>query len=516
MLKNLASELRSWSTRKIGSIKEQLLMAREIILRYDLAAEQRTLSAEERSLRADLKVRVLGLSSLERTIARQRARVRYLADGDANTKYFHMLARGRKRRQLITKLKLNDVLVTSHQEMAEGIYEHFRDVFGRAERHALEIDFQALGISAVNLQELDAPFTEDEIWAAIRELPPDRAPGPDGFTGAFYKASWSFIKHEVMAAVGAFSFGDSRAFGRLNSALVVLLLKHPEAACPTDYRPITMIHCIAKLVSKALALWLTPKMQLLVSPNQNVFIRGRTIHDSSKMVQRAAVLLRNRRIPNVLIKVDISKAFNTIGWLFLLDVLRAFVFGISWTRWITTLLTTATSRILLNGQPGNPITHRRGVRQGDSLSPLLFILGMEVLSRLFSKAHSDRVIRGPGLPAIRHHCSIYADDVILFAHPDRHEARAVRRILEIFGDASGLKTNLAKCSIMEIFGAGNEIDRMQQILGCSITKFPIRYLGLPLSTAKVPKLEIRKTVDAVARRLQPSHGPLMAKSGRLV
>lgn len=141
---------------------------------------------------------------------------------------------------------------------------------------------------------------------------------------------------------------------------------------------------------------------------------------------------------------------------------------------------------------------------------------MEVLTRIFVKAQEDGVLRELGQPVIKHQCSIYADDVILFAHPCRHEANAIKRILQIFGDASGLRTNLSKCSITEVYGAGDELERMQQILGCKIQPFPIKYLGLPLSTRKVPKQEIRKAVDAVARRLQPAHGPLMAKSGRLI
>lgn len=134
------------------------------------------------------------MSSLEGTIKRQSARVRYLADGDANTKYFHLLARGRKRRNLITKLSVGGVTVTSHQEMEAAIYEHFVQVFGQGERLHSEINFQALGINAIDLHELDEPFLEEEIWAAIRELPADKASGPDGFIGAFYKTSWSIIK----------------------------------------------------------------------------------------------------------------------------------------------------------------------------------------------------------------------------------------------------------------------------------------------------------------------------------
>jgi hypothetical protein len=140
---------------------------------------------------------------------------------------------------------------------------------------------------------------------------------------------------------------------------------------------------------------------------------------------------------------------------------------------------------------------------------MLFILAMKVLSRLFSLAQQEGVIRGVNQPGIKHICSMYADDVILFAHPSANEATAIRELLWIFGDAS-------KCSITEIYGAQDNLADIQQILGCQIAQFPIRYLELPLSTSKIPKAAVQSTVDVVARRLPTCHGPLMARSGRLI
>lgn len=215
-----------------------------------------------------------------------------------------------------------------------------------------------LGIANHNLSALDQSFTADEVWHAIKELPADRVPGLDGFTSAFYKASWEVIKQDVLAALKAVTFGDSRMFHRLNSAIVVLIPKRPDATTPANFRPITMVHSFAK--PKLLALRLAPRMKELVSPNQNAFIRGRTIHDNFKYVQRAAVLLRKKKIPAVLFKQDISKAFNTLAWPFLLKTMQAFGFSSIWRRWITVLLATASSRILLNGRPGKQIVHRGG------------------------------------------------------------------------------------------------------------------------------------------------------------
>jgi hypothetical protein len=193
-------------------------------------------------------------------------------------------------------------------EYGEGLlYDHlFCGVFGRPGQLGDSIDFEQIGIVSHDLSLLDQPVTDEEVWAAIKDIPSDRAPGPDGFTGAFYKSSWTVIRHDVMAAINALLFGDNRAFHRLNSALIVLLPKRADASAPADYRPITMIHSIAKLVSKILALRLAPRMDDLVSANQNAFIRGRSIHDNYKFVQRAAVLYRKRKIPRILLKLDIS------------------------------------------------------------------------------------------------------------------------------------------------------------------------------------------------------------------
>ena len=100
-----------------------------------------------------------------------------------------------------------------------------------------------------------------------------------------------------------------------------------------------------------------------------------------------------------------------------------------WRGWISLLLSTASTRILLNGQPGAPIDHTRGLRLGDPLSPMLFVIVMDVLNRLFVKAQQDNVLQPIGVPAIKHHCSLYADDAIVLLAPTAQEARAVKHIL---------------------------------------------------------------------------------------
>jgi hypothetical protein len=141
MMRNLKKELQWWSASKIRNVREQLLMAREIILKLDQAIERRSLTDAEFELRKDLKFKCLGLSSLQRTIARQRSRFRYLADDDANTKYFHLLARGRKQKNTITRLHDGDNTCSTHEDIEMALYSHFKQVFGQPGQAGYELVF---------------------------------------------------------------------------------------------------------------------------------------------------------------------------------------------------------------------------------------------------------------------------------------------------------------------------------------------------------------------------------------
>lgn len=179
-------------------------------------------------------MRGLGLSSLERTMARQRSRVHQLSEGDANTAYFHLIVRGRKRRNFISSLIVAGHTVADHEDMESALHSHFAAVFDTASAPDTTLDFQELGIQPMDLADLEMPFGQEEVWAAIKALPCDRAPGPDGFTGAFYKTAWPIIKLELMEAIQAFAQSNRRSLGRLNSALVALLTKKIGAS----HRPI--------------------------------------------------------------------------------------------------------------------------------------------------------------------------------------------------------------------------------------------------------------------------------------
>ena len=171
----------------MGNIKEQHALARHVLHHLEMAQDSRSLSDGEDWLRRELKRHCLVLSSLERTIARLRFCVRYFKEGDANTSFFYKQASYRQRKNFIAKLKEGERIVTTQHDKHQILLEHFDSVLGTAAQRASTLDLAAFHRTGPDLSALEAPITEDEVWATIKSLPADRAPGPDGYTGKFYK-----------------------------------------------------------------------------------------------------------------------------------------------------------------------------------------------------------------------------------------------------------------------------------------------------------------------------------------
>jgi hypothetical protein len=247
--KEVSRGLQSWSDNKIGHINSQLVLAREILHQLEIAQDARVLTAGEIWLKNNLKKHCLALASLKRTIARLRSRINWLKDGDANTKLFQLHARHRKRKNLIGKLVSEDQIYMNHAGKASIIDDFYNSLLGTRVNRENRVDLTELGLNTHDLTELDLPFTVVEVWRTIEQLPPDKAPGPDGFTGRFYKSCWSIIKDDIMAAISAIWSRKFVNFKVLNAAFITLLPKVDSAEQPKDFRPISLVHSFAKLVT---------------------------------------------------------------------------------------------------------------------------------------------------------------------------------------------------------------------------------------------------------------------------
>lgn len=283
-----------------------------------------------------------------------------------------------------------------------------------------------------------------------------------------------------------------------------------------EHGPISLIHSVAKLVAKILSTRLAPRMAEIVGPQQSAFIRGRCLHDNFQLVRYTARKLHALNKDAILFKLDITKAFDTVDWVFLLEVLAKLGFGHRWITMVCGLLGTASTRVLVNGDAGELIFNRRGLRQGDPLSPLLFDAVMDILHLMIERAEASGLLSRLAASGFKHRTSMYADDVVTFIRPTEPDLRAVAAVVEDFGVASGLRTNFAKCSLHPIRCQPEQVELARTILGCAVASFPFKYLGLPMSIRRITAAQLQPIVESAASRLQPWSARLLNRGGRTI
>lgn len=171
---------------------------------------------------------------------------------------------------------------------------------------------------------------------------------------------------------------------------------------------------------------------------------------------------------------------------------------------------------VLNGIPGEVILHRRGLRQGDPLSPMLFILVMDILSHLVLRASNNGFLQPLASRPLKQWMSLYADDVEIFLRPTESDIAVILDILNLFGEASGLKTNVQKSNVIPIKCTSSDISTIQDHLSCELLEFPCKYLGLPLSLQQLTKEQVRPFIDQIAGHLPGWKADLLTKVGRRI
>jgi hypothetical protein len=207
--------------------------------------------------------------------------------------------------------------------------------------------------------------------------------------------------------------------------------------------------------------------------------------------------------------------FDSVAWPFLMEPLEHLGFSNAWINWIAELLRTVNTKVMLNGAPGMRIRHGHGLRQGDPLSPMLFILVMEVANALFCKANEWSLFHRLGARQITHRVSLYADDMIVFLTSAAPDLELTRNILDVFEGASRLACSMNKCQLALIHCEVSHLELATQFHSCTVMGFPLCYLGIPLSVTSLPKNAWQCLIDSVADKLPPWKGTLMHKSGRL-
>ncbi|GAU25945.1 hypothetical protein TSUD_16830 [Trifolium subterraneum] len=400
-----ANKLQRWGKKKRIRFKEEI---DECVRRMN---ELRGSQDEEGSIQyQELSERHATLLIQEEEYWKQRAKMHWLQEGDTNTRFFHMSATVRSKKKKVTKLIAdNGTEAHTQEELCEVAKSYFDTLFKpRDGDHDSVLNLIQPRVTDDDNLVLTAPITKVEIQQALFQMHPDKSPGPDGFNPAFYQRFWEQCSDDIFNAASTWL---ERGYfpTSLNDTNICLIPKCVNPTSMKDLRPISLCNVLYKMISKVLANRLKCCLDKCVSQEQSAFVEGRSILDNALIATEVIHTLKRKtkgRRGELALKIDISKAYDKVDWGFLRGIMTRMRFTDVWVRWVMMCVSSVNYSVLMNSDRVGPISPGRGLRQGDPLSPYLFILVTECLTALIHQAvgrgdlHGVRICRGA--PEVSH------------------------------------------------------------------------------------------------------------------
>jgi hypothetical protein len=312
-LKALKKDLKKWNIEVFGDIGKKKKELLEGIRELDAIEECRSLEEDERVRKIDMSREIEKTLLFEELNWRQKSRALWLKEGDKNTNFFHRVANSHRKFNQVNSLKINGKISKNPAEIQEHIVQFYNILYFENCSWRPKVD----GLSFLSIDEdesiwLERDFEEKEVWDVIRELNGDKAPGPDGFTMAFFQKCWDILKYDIMAVFAEFH-SRGKFEKSFNATFVYLIPKKTGAMEVKDFRPISLIGGIYKIISKVLANRFKSVLGKIISNSQNAFIGGRQILDSVLIANECVDSQIRSGDPGLLCKLDLEKAYDHVN-----------------------------------------------------------------------------------------------------------------------------------------------------------------------------------------------------------
>ncbi|XP_031103194.1 uncharacterized protein LOC116006838 [Ipomoea triloba] len=451
------------------------------------------------------------------------AREEWIASGDRNTKFYHAATKIKKastRRHTLTDANGNPL--TDEVLIENVIQDYFTKIFTRED----EVDLSCTphGCFPVLREEVwtcfNAAVSLEETRVALFDMSPLKAPGPDGFHAKFYQKAWQVVGGSVFKQVEQFMMSGNIEEG-INDTFIALIPKTNSPTSASQYRPISLCNVIYKIITKVMTNRIKPILRRLIGHEQSSFVPGRQITDNILIYQEAVHSMLNRQGKKglMILKIDLEKAYDRLNWDFIRDTLSDVGMSTEWIRNIMACVESPRLKVLWNGKQLDQIIPTRGIRQGDAISPYLFVMCMEKLSHIIKDEANRGNWKGVRLsrygPLLTH--LFFADDLVLFAEAPQEQIHVISYCLDRFSQASGQKVSLSKS---QIFFSNNvdreEGQRIVSIAGIPETKDLGRYLGVPTLHGRLTNNLLAPMLEKIDERLNGWKTNFLSLAGRQI
>ncbi|XP_062102336.1 uncharacterized protein LOC133812574 [Humulus lupulus] len=412
----------------------------------------------------------------------QKAKINWVQNGDENTAIFHASLKAWRACNRINLIRNESgIWMDKPEDIQLDFLSYYQHLLGTSMSNRRKV-FQLVVAASPLLSEehkqvLQKPFSVQEVKDAIFAIPGMKAPGPDGFGSSFYHDNWDLVREEVGTAVINF-LNTGMLLKEFNTTTITLI---PKVKCPNsvqDFRPISCCNVIYKAATKIICSRLRQILPKLIAENQGGFVHGRYIAYNIMVCQDIVRHYGRKNCkPSCMIKIDLRKDYDTIEWGFIEEMLVAFHFPWKFINLIMVCIKTPRFSLLLNGEMHGFFESKRGLRQGDPMSPLLFVLGMEYLSRIMRDVGSRQGFKYHdrcGTLKLNHMC--FADDLLLFCHGDFLSILLLLKGLKLFSLTSGLLPNEEKSTVYCGGMKEAEVTRVFEMSGFTRAHLPFRLL----------------------------------------